>query len=182
MARQKVITLNADSAIALKDVGTFNGYYVGTKKCDTGFDKPSSLHVFQTDAGSVGVWGFARLDEQLLAVPKGSMTWLQYQGVGKSHKKGFKPPQLASVEFDAAIAIDVAGVELQTEAVNEPDYSTATDAVDGAAEDDTADVVEDAPLPAPTRGAPRAANPAQQAKVQAALDAMKNRGSAQAKR
>lgn len=115
MAFTEVVSLDCDTAIQLggKDRKTgkanptrIEGYYVGSKKIaspksKTGF---SSLHVFQTSKGAVGVWGKTDLDRKLASAQLGAMTRVTYTGMKETKNN---PMYVYKVEVDSENTIDV---------------------------------------------------------------------------
>lgn len=70
MAMKQVQDLDVDKTIrfggkdGLVKGSSIEGYYKGAKEVESKFG-PSLLHAFQTDEGSLGVWGSAQLDSKL---------------------------------------------------------------------------------------------------------------------
>lgn len=89
MAFQEVTSLDATTVIALgktdKKTGkpypkTIEGYYLGNRKVDGKLGE-STLHVFQTQKGNVGVWGTTDLNKKLSSVPVGTMSKAEFTGM-----------------------------------------------------------------------------------------------------
>ncbi len=153
---------------------SIEGYYLGSKqivspKNKTGFSK---LHVFQTEDGSVGVWGKTDLDRKLANATAGVMTRVTYAGLKETKNN---PMYMYKVEVDAENTIDVASLSSASE-------GESYEAEGSSYEDDSADLdpTEDAPLPdevppqraTPPKAASAASTPskAQQERARALLN------------
>lgn len=192
MARKKVIDLNADKTIkfgnpqrqpgALPKGSTFEGYYIGAKQVTTSMG-PSTLHVFQTDKGNVGIWGSAQLNAKLSSL-HGMKTFIKFVNevkVPKGTMKNFE------VEYDDEDTIDVGGSQVNfRQGGDEPEETSMEASSEESYEDEEAieEEAEEAPEPAPApkkaptasvTQKPRAAAPSaeQQARVQALLNRKK---------
>lgn len=107
-----------DTTIQLgnKDKSTNNpnsveGYFLGTRETpDTGYG-PGKLHLFQTEAGTVGVWGKTNSNRLLTASHRGQMCLLEFTGMGE-RKKGKNPAYEYSFKYDPNNTIDVSAVDL----------------------------------------------------------------------
>lgn len=145
MARQRVITLNAEKTISLGKgknkkgvqlVPHAEGYYLGSKqvpsqKSKTGFQ---TVHYLSTPAGNLGVWGFYDLNEKLAVIPKGMMVYLDYDK--KSTLPNGNDMHLVDVDRDPDLMMDVGGTALAFDTSKEPEgESEAT----GASEPPTPD-------------------------------------------
>lgn len=109
MALRKIVDLNAESTVAMDEVGqNLSGYYLGFKTVQGGFG-PSKLHVFQGEGGTVGAWGGAQLDAKLATVPKGFLTFVTLNALSVIKNKK-RTPKGYDVEFDDEQSIDVSNV------------------------------------------------------------------------
>lgn len=71
MSFKKIIELQAESTVSLKEPGeSFTGFYLGYKTTTTSFGE-SRLHIFSTEEGTVGVWGKTQMDRKLTPAPAG---------------------------------------------------------------------------------------------------------------
>ncbi len=187
MAFEKIASLDAETQVNLgginKKTGKPNpksveGYYLGTK---TGIpnkfnpEKPDCQHVFQTEKGTVGVWGKSHMDPQMAKAIPGCMVRVTFTGTRPS-KKG-NDQLLFSVEQDKTN--NLVGFEAVTfsDSGAEPDYSDSGDTGHdfGGQEDDTTEdtaPIDEPPAqrPQPPRQAAKAPDAARQAQVQALLN------------
>jgi hypothetical protein len=151
MARKKVIDLNADSTVkfgrqegALPKGSTFEGYYVGSKTVQSSMG-PSQLHVFQTDDGSVGVWGSAQLNQKLQGL-QGMKTFIKFVNEIKVPKGRMK---VFEVEYDDEDTIDVAGTQVNFRQAEEPESDDDAEfEADDAAEEEAEEEPEEEAKPA----------------------------------
>lgn len=137
-----------------KDSSTSNptsveGYFLGTKDVpDNGYGA-GKLHMFQTKAGVVGVWGKANSNRLMTPDLVGNMCLLKFTGMGEK-RKGKNPAYEYSLQYDKDNTTDTSGVDLT---YHNPESDIDND------EDNGEDVtIED-----------------QQAKIRAALKARNNR-------
>ncbi len=83
MALQKKLDLSTDQVMALGQgegkVGEVKGYYLGSRTVATA-NGDSTIHVFQTPKGNVGVWGTAKLNSNLGASDLGVYQEIYYKG------------------------------------------------------------------------------------------------------
>ena len=172
MAFKKKFDGTVDEAIQLGDKNKPNerpsieGYFMGSKDTpDSGYG-PGKLHIFQTEKGTVGVWGKTNSNRLLTSDIIGQMVRLTFTGMGEK-KKGKNPAYLYSVEHDSSNTIEMDGVSVnQAEmAADEPDYEEA----DVESEEPPVDEVPVARASAPRRAA-TTPDAARQAKVQALLN------------
>lgn len=139
MAYKKVLELSADKTVKIggEDGPTsLEGYFLGTKiikSKDAGF-KDSSLHIFSTEEGNVGVWGTSKLNQLLLTVPPGQMTLITYLGRGPK-QKGKQPAYLFQVETDADNITDVSGLKAQNTPVESEEQEVDSSEDDGQEEE-----------------------------------------------
>lgn len=103
-----------------KNPTKIEGYFVGSK---TGIenklnpDKPTSLHIFQTAEGNVGVWGKTDLDQKMKRAKPGLMTLVEFTGLVPTNKK---PMYKYSVKQDPQnVNSELAAAGLAVEAVEE---------------------------------------------------------------
>lgn len=180
MAFEQVQSLEVEVAIQLggrdKKTGkanptTVEGYYLGSKDIPSKFSKTglAKMHVFQTDQGSLGVYGKTDLDRKMLAVAPGLMTRVTQKGSVPTSKGNdmltFK------VEVDKDNRIDIENPILASA------NSGHNEEADEAYVEELEDEVEEAPPARPRRPARAAAAPsaAQQAKVQALLSGVRTK-------
>lgn len=184
MARKKVIDLDASSTFSFEKEGqVFEGFYIGFKTVTTSFG-PSQLHVFQTEDGSVGVWGSAQLNAKLATIKKGSMTYITYLEKVKVPKGSMK---VFSVEFDDEISIDVGTTAINFQQTSEPeaDQPGAEEPADvDPNEPDEPEEAEEilppppkvaAKAPAPKPAVTSVISPEQKAKAQALLNKQRSK-------
>lgn len=97
MGFKKVLVLDAEATTALggvnKKAGKPNpkqaeGYYLGSKKIPSDSNRSgfAYLHILQTSAGNLGVWGKTDLDRQITCVNPGTMTRITCTGTKKMPK------------------------------------------------------------------------------------------------
>lgn len=119
MAYKKHVELQTDNAIQLggKDKSgkanptSIEGYYLGYKTTpDQGYG-PGTLHIFQTETGTVGVWGKTNLNRILTAERRGQMVLVEFTGMGQA-KKGRRPAYNYELQYDEENTMDVSGIEL----------------------------------------------------------------------
>lgn len=117
MARKRVSDLDASSTVEFEKVGqTVQGYYIGAKIVTTDYGK-SKLHILQTEAGNVGVWGSAKLDEKLGAVEPGYLTFITYRG--KVKLPGGKTMKKFDVEYDDEEKAEISTAALRATAADD---------------------------------------------------------------
>lgn len=179
MAFTPVQDLDADITISLgginKKTGKKNpteveGYYLGTRTVDSKKDKKGYAHIyfFQTQNGTIGVWGKTDLDRKMKQVKPGTMTQIKQSGT-------IATPNGDMYKF--TVAVDK---ENTIEVADHSDSSPHSDAVEATSyaasnDDEEAEETEEEQLELPL---PRAAAPSRpattpsaerQAKVQALL-------------
>lgn len=144
---------------------SIEGYFLGTRDTDGEYG-PGKLHIFQTEKGTVGVWGKARLNGLLTSELVGQMVLVTFTGMVAPTKKGRKPAYGYEVQHDNDNVIDTTGINLNSApVVADNDYS------DNGSEDLESEF-QDEIVPARNVKATnpaRAANAEQQAKVKALL-------------
>lgn len=167
MAYQTVQDLDADITVSLgginKKTGKKNpsqaeGYYLGYRKVDSKKDKKgfSYIYFFQTQDGSLGVWGKTDLDRKMAQVKPGTMTLIKQTGT-------LSTPNGEMYRFSVAVDSENT-IEVNFAAPDSPN-NTATEGTSYAHNDDSdADDLDDAP-PADEPPPPRAAAPARPASV-----------------
>ncbi len=166
-----------DTTIKLGGPGnptSIEGYFLGTRDIpDQGYG-PGKLHIFQTQEGSVGVWGKTNSNRLLTPDIVGQMVLLTFTGMGEK-KKGKNPAYNYSVQHDPENTMDVTGIN-----VNSSEPEGLDDETDGGNDvEETAPVVT-APRPKVTTPsvAPKATigggNSATQAKLQEMLNKRKS--------
>lgn len=149
MAFEKKRDLSCESAVALggiredkktgkkyKNPTQFEGYYLGFREVDTGYDKPSKLHIFQTQKGQEGVWGKTNMDSQLSDVEPGTKTKVIFTGLLPPTKRGRKPMSKYDVFVDKE---DVLEGFTPIQASEEP----TGDSEEGLAEEMAEEVIEE---------------------------------------
>ncbi len=113
---------STDTTIKLGGAGnptSIEGYFLGTKEIpDQGYG-PGKLHIFQTQEGTVGVWGKTNSNRLLTSDIIGQMVLLSFTGMGEK-KKGKNPAYNYSVQHDPENTTDVSGVNLNAQ---EPESS-----------------------------------------------------------
>ena len=188
MAFKELSSLETENTVTIGGVNrktnkpnpkTVEGYFIGTKggipnKFNP--DKPNQLHVLQTKAGNVGVWGKTNLDQKMKSVPPGTMIRISFTGTKPSNKGN--DMLLYKVEADAENTIEVSGQSNEA-------YAPASDEDEAVAgfsygDEEEADVDADetpadevAPVRTATRNPVKAPDPARAAKVQALLSRAK---------
>jgi hypothetical protein len=91
MAYERVLDLECDTTVSLggrnKKTGKANpteveGYYLGSKEVANKMSKngKSSLYIFETSNGKIGVWGKTHLDKLMSRAPIGAMTKVVQSG------------------------------------------------------------------------------------------------------
>lgn len=114
--------LSADVTVALgkpdKKTGkiktSLEGYYLGTKsgiKTDHG---NTSLHIFQTAEGNVGIWGTTRLDKLISTYSErilGCFCTVDYLGKEKKARPGKSPAHLFKLSASKTNKINVANLQ-----------------------------------------------------------------------
>lgn len=122
MAFKQVADLDADRTTSIggadrktgkKNPTQVEGYYLGAKKVTspkskTGF---AQLHIFQTSAGNLGVWGKTDMDRKLANATPGAMTRVSFDRMlptpnGEMYKY--------KVEIDEDNAVEVPGLGAST--------------------------------------------------------------------
>lgn len=186
MGFQEVASLDCDNAIQLGGIDRktgkahptkLEGYFIGSReiasaKSKTGFSK---LHIFQTQKGTVGIWGKTDLDRKLAGVSAGAMTRVTYTGTKETKNN---PMYCYKVEVDKENTIDVGNLAA---ASNRDDSNDEYGSYEASGSDDyveESDVgEEEAALdevpptrPVSPRKAATSPNAVQQARVQALLN------------
>jgi hypothetical protein len=88
------------------------GYFLGSKTTpDKGYG-PGKLHVFQTEKGTVGVWGKTRLNNLLTSDLVGQMVFVEFTGMIAPKTKGRRPSYGFSVKHDPENTIDTTSINL----------------------------------------------------------------------
>lgn len=175
MAFKQVSDLSTNNAIALGGTNrktnkanptTITGYFLGSKEVESPKSKTgkAKLHVFQTEEGSVGVWGKTDLDSKMQNVPAGALTRVTFTGMQETKNN---PMYKYKVEVDSDNTIDVAPTETSSyESTDDEPYSVAS------YEDDVDQEPTPAPITAP-RNPAQTPSPAQKARVDAILNRRK---------
>lgn len=102
----EIPTINfGDEEGALGKGEEFKGYFKGVKVANTKYGE-KNVYTFETEAGTVQIWGSANLNQKMGQVKLGSLTFIEYQGLGKK-EKGKNPAKLFLVEYDDEDTIDV---------------------------------------------------------------------------
>lgn len=138
MGFQEIADLDCSTTISLggKDRKTgranptsIEGYFIGTRKVESNKAKDgySSLHVFQTAEGNVGVWGKTNLNQKLAGVKPGVMTRATFVGMVETRNN---PMYKYKVEVDAGNAVEVAGVEADAEYGSTQSFDEGSDDTD----------------------------------------------------
>lgn len=123
MAFKEVASLDTDKTVALggidKRTGKANptkleGFYLGTKQVNSPLSKTglSAVHIFQTAAGNIGVWGKTDLDRKMAVATVGAMT--RVTQTGKQQIPGKNPMYKFKVEIDADNTIEVGNLTEST--------------------------------------------------------------------
>lgn len=148
MAFKTVASLDTDVTTQLGGINkksgkknpiTAEGFFLGSKKLDSKKSKSgyAYLHILQTPAGNLGVWGKTDMDRKLLTVTPGAMVRITFEKMvptpnGDMYK--FR------VEQDADNVIDVSAL---SEEATEASTDTTEDSTDST-EEESKDVPEDA--------------------------------------
>lgn len=117
MGYENVVSLECDEIIALggvsKKTGKANpksieGFYLGstTRETKSG-EKPSTVYVFSTEKGNIGVWGKTHLDRIMPGAKVGLMTLLTQEGTRPTKHMDM---YLFNVKQDKTRSIDVGTV------------------------------------------------------------------------
>lgn len=108
MAYEKLTDLGTDQVFALghgdDKKEQVEGYYLGSRTVTTS-NGPSTIHVFQTPKGNVGVWGTKKLNDNLGNNTRGSMLLIQYKG--KVKLQGGKTQHTYEFNIDRDNTIEV---------------------------------------------------------------------------
>lgn len=178
MAYQTKFDGSTDKTIKLGGAGnpsSLEGYFLGSKDTQSDFG-PGKLHIFQTEEGTVGVWGKTRMNGLLTKDLIGQMVLVSFTGMVPPSKKGRQPSYGYKVQHDPSNVIDTSGVNLKAATASDDDSESESYDSEGSTEtfEEEAPVVH-APPKAPARPAstPSAERAAQ---VQALLN--KNRARA----
>lgn len=182
MSFKEVLDLDCDATTAIggrnKKTGKTNpnqieGYFIGTKQTPNKLSKSgfSCLHIFQTEAGRVGVWGKTDLDRKMKAVVAGAMTRISANGTIPTK---FGDMAKFKVEVDASNSIEVDSSLLANNSADSSseEYPASDESVDAEEEP-----VDEVPPPRATKPVRAAETPSaeRQAKVQALLNAGRTR-------
>lgn len=178
MAYKDKLDLQTDKTIALggknkegkPNPTQIEGYYLGAKSVDGDFG-PAKLHIFQTEAGNVGVWGKSRLNTLLTGELKGQMVEATFTGLGVA-QKGKKPPYLYKVRYDEDNRIDIAGLDVEV-AAEEPQYEESYEDVDPETDEAPLDEIKPA-RPVAARSATAPVNKVGHKTLQDVLNARKS--------
>jgi hypothetical protein len=177
MAYQEVTSLDADNVISLggtnrktntKNPNRVEGFYLGTKTVKDAKKKSgeSYIHIFKTAKGNVGVWGKTDMDRKLSGAPLGAMTRVTFDKMRPTPNGDM---YVYKVEVDSDNTIEVVG---QTASIESADEGSE-EGYEASGDDDGADyggeTEEEEEAYEPPTPAPRAANPAQKARVDALL-------------
>lgn len=123
MAFTEVASLEADATTALgnkkgkKDnPNQVEGYYLGSKKVESKKAKSgyAYLHILQTDAGNLGVWGKTNMDKKVLAVTPGTMVRITHTGM-QATPNGEMYVFKVEIDSDNTIEVNTASVAEQEE-------------------------------------------------------------------
>lgn len=107
-----------------KNPTQIEGYYVGSK---TGIenklnpDKPTSLHIFQTLEGNVGVWGKTDLDQKMKRAKVGLMTLAEFTGMVPTNKQPMFKYSLKQDPQNVNSELAAASFEAEPAATQEPE-------------------------------------------------------------
>ncbi len=175
MAYQTKFDGTTDKTIKLGGEGnptSIEGYFLGSKDTQSDYG-PGKLHIFQTDEGTVGVWGKTRMNGLLTKDLVGQMVLVSFTGMIAPSKKGRKPSYGYKVQHDPSNVTDTTGINLNAAATDED----SADDVEGYDSEVSTDSYDEPTAPparpvAPAKAAP-APNAARTAQVQALLN--KNR-------
>jgi hypothetical protein len=103
----KTVTLGKEG-----DPKSIEGYFLGSKVTpDTGYGE-GKLHIFQTEEGSVGIWGKTRLNTLLTSDIVGQMTLVTFTGMIMPKTKGRRPSYGFKVQHDPSNKIDTSNINL----------------------------------------------------------------------
>lgn len=140
MARKKVVALDCDSTVKFEKIGQeAQGFYLGYKTITTDVGD-SKLHVFTGESGNFGIFGCYQLDTKLADVPKGHLTFVEFQG--KAKLKGGKTMKNFDVDYDDEIALDVSTISSSnSSSSNNVEESSEELLADDSSEDDVDDSV-----------------------------------------
>lgn len=144
---------------------SIEGYFLGTKATKSEYGD-GKLHIFQTSAGNVGVWGKTRMDSLLTQDLVGLMVLVSFTGMIAPSKKGRKPSYGYKVQFDKDNSINTDHINLSA-ASSEDEGSDDSEGY----ESDEAPVAYKAPV-APSRPASTPSTD-RQAQLQALLNKRK---------
>lgn len=176
MAFKDLIDVEASTTIRLggtdkrtreENPTSIEGYYLGTKKVaskksTSGF---SSLHVFQTAEGNVGVWGNTYLDRRLPNLKPGICTRVVFTGMKETANNPMYTYKI-STDADNVIEVDAPSAP-SNEAAGSAYDDSEEDALD--ADDESYDSAPAARAVAPRQPA-KAPDAARQAQVKALLN------------
>jgi len=106
---------NTDKTVTLGKPGdptSVEGYFLGSKDTPDGGFGPGKLHIFQTNEGSIGVWGKTRLNSSLTSELVGQMVLVEFTGMVAPQKKGRRPSYGFKVQHDPSNTIDTTNIDL----------------------------------------------------------------------
>lgn len=184
MGFKEVASLDCDTAIQLgginKKTGKANptrveGYYIGSRDVDSPKSKTgvSKLHIFQTEKGTLGVWGKTDLDRKLSGVTAGHMTRVTFTGMKETKNN---PMYVFKVEVDSDNSTDVSNLDASAgDADADAEYVAGSDADEYESESDVGEdepALDEAPpaRPSAPRRAAATPNAAQQDRIQAMVN------------
>lgn len=121
MAYEKLTDLSTDTVFALGEgpdkKRQIEGYYLGSRAVQTA-NGASVIHVFQTPKGNEGVWGTAKLNNNLNADIIGTMMLIVYKG--KVKLQGGKTQHTYEFNIDRSQTIDVPRLTVGANQTEEP--------------------------------------------------------------
>lgn len=138
MAYKKKLELATDKTVSVggknETTGVNNpteieGYYLGylSRNGDYGV---TSIHVFQTPEGNIGVWGKTKSNQLLTPDLRGQMVKLVFTGMKAPTKKGRRPSYNYELFVDKENTIDVSDIVLSAPEetnVSDDDYPSDND-------------------------------------------------------
>lgn len=152
MAFKEVTSLDCDVVVALggfdkndkPNPKTIEGYYLGKREVK-GDQGTSTIHVFQTPKGNVGLWGAADSNSKLSGVVLGTMVQVEFKE--KKKLTGGKTKKIYTVRHDPDNTIEVAA-----QAEDAQDFGSTSEDIEnadagGGYEEETVEEVEETPAP-----------------------------------
>ncbi len=106
---------NTDKTVTLGKPGDptkVEGYFLGSKDTPDGGYGPGKLHIFQTNEGSVGIWGKTRLNSSLTPDLVGQMVLVEFTGMIQPKTKGRRPSYGFKVQHDPGNTIETGTINL----------------------------------------------------------------------